>query len=461
MRLIKNFDELATTPEREVVLQIIEAGLSAIQPENVIHKNISLQDTILTIQDKTFDLSHYEHIYLIGFGKGSAGISKLIEEILGERLSEGYVIDTNEEKFSKIKFTKGTHPLPSLENFKFTKKVIERFNGKLTKDDLVLVVICGGGSAMLVAPNKISLDQKIAVNKALLTSGATIIEMNTVRKHLSRVKGGGLAKILYPSTVVSLIFSDVPGNDLSFIASGPTVKDATSIDDAWRLIKRFKIEKKVSLAKNDMIETPKEDKYFEKAKNLLILSNQTALSAMFEKALLLGWKVSILSDRIEGEAKTVGKRLIDSTDSGSILLAGGETTVTVHGKGEGGRNQELVLGAMPLLNDDITVASIGSDGWDNTPFAGAIGDAQTLNKAQYLNIDPQMYLNSNNSQEFFEKVKDGITTGRLPSNVSDLMVVLKKKHIIARSVSDEAISYFQRSPRPDFIGTRDDNHKQQ
>ncbi len=423
---IKNFDKLAVTPSRKIVLTLIEEALSSIQSENVINRSLKVENDKLTIIDKIFDLSNFNRIFLIGFGKGSAKNSKLIEEKLGEKLTEGYVIDTNPETFSKIKFTQGTHPLPSAQNVEFTDNLIKRFKElNLTEKDLILIVVCGGGSAMLVHPYKISLDEKIKVGKALLESGADIIEMNTIRQHLSTVKGGGLAEILYPSHVASLIFSDVPGNNLSYIASGPTVKDDTSIDNAIELLRKYNLMDKLGLKREDFSENPKEDKYFQNVSNILALSNQTALNAMKEKTEELGYKAEILSDKFEGDAKVVGKELIEKTNPKSILLIGGETTVKVKGHGKGGRNQALVLSAILGIDDNTVISSFASDGWDNSHFAGAIGDINTVNKAKEMNLNPQEFLDNDNSLEFFEKIGDGIETGRLHSNVSDLIIILK------------------------------------
>ncbi len=427
MRLIKNHQQLARTPERKVMLDILESGLAAIQPQNVVRKKIYLHGSILTIENYQYDLRHFENVYLLGFGKGSAGISKQIEKILGDKLKKGYVIDTSKENFTrKIQFTLGTHPLPSDANYDFTQKVMKEY-GDLSEKDLVLVVICGGGSAMLVSPIEgVSLEEKISVNKALLKSGADIIEMNTVRKHLSAIKGGGLAKVLYPASVASIIFSDVPGNDLSFIASGPTVKDSTSIDDAKELIKKYNLTDKLNETVKKLAETPKEKKYFEKVENILLLSNLSALNAMKDTAEKHGYKVRILTDKFMSYAKDAGKKLIEKTYQGHVILAGGETTVKVTGDGEGGRNQEVVLSILPDLDENTVIASVASDGWDNSPHAGAIGDHTTIDTEIRKGLDPHAFLHDNDSYNYFKKIGDGIDTGRLPSNVSDLFIVLKK-----------------------------------
>ncbi|OGH28764.1 MAG: hypothetical protein A3C27_02930 [Candidatus Levybacteria bacterium RIFCSPHIGHO2_02_FULL_39_36] len=423
---IKNYRELAKTTERKIVLELIEAALESIQPEEVFKQNVQRHGNILSISGQEFDLDDFERVFILGFGKGSAGNSKLLEKLITDRLTEGFVIDTEGEKFEKIEFTKGTHPLPSETNYKFTQNVLEKLSN-LNEKDLILVIICGGGSAMFVHPHSISLSQKIAVGKALLKSGANITEMNIVRKHLSDVKGGGLAQILYPATVATLIYSDVPGNDLSTIASGPTTLDRTTIEDALHVIKKYNLEEELNLSKDAFVENPQDKKYFEKVHNVIVLSNQTALSAMQKKAKELGWHAKIFSDRFESEAKLAREKLISATHHGSILLVGGETTVHV-GKnaGRGGRNQELVLAALKYVGREITIASVASDGWDNTENTGAIGDYKTAEQAIDLGVEPLKYLEANNSFEFFEKTNDAIITGRLPSNVSDLIVVLRK-----------------------------------
>ena len=424
MTLIKNFDKLNKTPQRTICLELIDAALSSIQPQNIIPKNISLNGGVLGIQNKTFNLNNFDRVFLVGFGKGSAGLSKEIEKIIGNFLTKGFVIDLIPEDFSKIEFTKGTHPLPSENNFMFTKKTFEQLSN-LTIKDLVLIVVAGGGSAMFVYPYKITIEKLIEINKSLLVSGADIREMNTVRKHLSLVKGGGLAKLLYPASIISVIASDVPGNDLSVIASAPTVKDPTTKNDDLEILKKYSLLETLNLSEDDFLETPKENMYFEKASNILLVSNQTALGAMAEKAKELGLNATILSDKFQDEAKLAGEKLIKHTLPHQILLAGGETTVKTKGFGIGGRNQELVLATLTSLDNQTLIASFDTDGWDNTEFAGAIGDATTLQKAKESNLNLKDYLETNNSFEFFKKTGDGIVTGHLASNVSDLIIVIK------------------------------------
>lgn len=425
MGYIKNYTDIAITKERAVVLDLIEEALASIQPQKVLKKKFSLAGPNLKILDKKINLKDYKRIFLIGFGKGSSGISKIIEEKLGKNLTKGFVIDTNKADFKKIDFTLGTHPLPSEENLNFTQETIEQLSN-LTINDLVLVVVCGGGSVMFEKTHNISLEKLIEVNNALLHSGATISEMNTVRKHLSAVKGGGLIKHLFPAKMVSLIFSDVPGNDLSVIASGTTVIDKTTVDDALAIYNKYGLGT-LELAENDFSETPKDENVFSTTENFLMLSNLTALKAMKKKAKELEINAEVYSGNFESEADLAGKALIEKTKPHSLLLTGGETTVKVANlNGIGGRNQEVVLSALYSLDEKTVIASFASDGFDNTSFAGAIGDIHTLEKAKKLGINPQEFLSENNSFNFFKNVQDGIVTDRLPSNVSDLIIVYKK-----------------------------------
>lgn len=424
MSYIKNYEKLATTENRKVVLELIESAFASIQPQ-IVFENLSLKEGNLKILDKNFPLSSYERVFLVGFGKGSALMCKILEQKLGNTLTDGFVIDVVKQNFSKLKPTLGTHPLPSQANFDFTQKVIDTLSG-LTEKDLVIITTCGGGSVLFEKPNTFDLEKMIEVNKTLLKSGATISEINTIRKHLSRVKGGGLAKILFPATVINLIFSDVPGNDLSVIASAPLVKDPTTIKDAVKIYKKYEMQKTLDLKESDLVETPKEDKYFEKVHNILMLSNHTALTAMEKRARALGYNAFVLSDSLQGDAHEMGEKLIRQTPSGQILLAAGETTLKIKGTGKGGRNQTLVLSSLPFIKEGTVIASFDSDGWDFYELAGAVADIETVKKVAKDSIDVKSYLDNDDSYSFFIKTGDGINTGKLESNVSDLFIVLKK-----------------------------------
>lgn len=423
MGLIKNFATLATNEHREKALAIVEAALSSIQPSQVLKNTVTFENSTLTIRDVSFDLHNFERVFLVGFGKGSSGVSKYLENLLGERLTAGFDIDVVDEVFEKIQYTKGTHPLPSSVNIDYTQQVLENLHD-LTEKDLVLVVICGGGSALFESAT-VPLETLTHINDVLLKSGATISEMNVVRKHVSKVKGGKFAKQLYPATVASLIFSDVPGNDLSVIASGPTAPDTTTKEDLEKILHTYQVTKEIQLDESAFSPTVSEEKYFKHVHNVLVVSNKTALTAMREKAEALGFKVSVFSDRLQGDAKSLGQHLIERTKPREVFLAGGESTIHVTGSGKGGRNQALVLASLPYVGSDTIVIAFDSDGWDFYGYAGAIGDAETLKKAQQKGLVPEEYLDNDDSYTFFEKVGDGIDTGKLESNVSDLFVILK------------------------------------
>jgi glycerate 2-kinase len=424
MRLIQNSDSLSISPERTVVLELIESALQAIQPTQVLQKRVSVQGDVLAVGEELFNVSSYERVFVVGFGKGSSGICKILEQQLGEKLTAGWDIDVVDETFSKIRYTKGTHPLPSQINIDYTEQVLAETKNLTTKD-LMLVVVCGGGSAMFESPLQASLETLHTITSALLKSGATISEINVIRKHLSKVKGGAFAKHVYPATVVTLIFSDVPGSDLSIIASGPTVQDKTTLEEAMAIVEKYGINKDVPTIHDLMSALPNEESYFENVHNILVVSNQTALDAMKEKATEMRIPARIYSNALQGDAKTIGKELIAETRQGEILLVGGETTVQVTGNGKGGRNQTLVLAALPYLHDGTVLASFDSDGQDFYFFAGAIGDEHTLIKAIALGFDVKTFLDNDNSYEFFNKIGDGIYTDKLASNVSDLMIVYK------------------------------------
>jgi glycerate-2-kinase len=416
--MIRNYKSLIKGSRmRGYALRIANAGLEAIRTEAVIKKCISLQNNVLKIRDKEFNLADYRKIYVIGFGKASPKMALQLESVLKDKLKSGVVIGIQKEKTKRIKILKGTHPLPSQSNVKGTKEIIKLVS-RLKKNDLVICVVSGGGSALLCSPI-INLNEIININKSLLRSGATINEINIVRKHLSNVKGGWLARLVYPAKLVSIIFSDVVGDDLSVIASGTTVYDRTTVKDAGKVMRKY------GLPKTRLQETLKDKKYFRNVKNILLLNSKVALDSMKSEALKLGLNFEVYSDSIQGEAREVGRRLVKRAKKG-VLLAAGETTVTVRGNGKGGRNQELVLGALKDLGKGIVVLSISSDGQDNTDAAGAIADDKTAMEYKKKGLSIDEYLENNDSYSFFKKTKDLIFTGKTGTNVADFMVVVRE-----------------------------------
>lgn len=460
MGLIQNYRELATSSARRDVLDVVEAGLQSIQPESVMKRGFTMYEgevsesnlyegvversglkdgglRIGTGEDKwEGNLKNYGSVNLLGIGKGSAKISKYIARTLRTRLKQGYVIDSVEqeegdnERYPNITFRVGDHPVPSHANWEYTREAVDTLS-RTSGNELTLAVVCGGASAMFTSPYKGNMKEKIALTKAMLGSGADISEVNTVRKHMSDVKGGNLVRHLdrMDREIVALLFSDVPTvkDPKSFIASGPTVPDRTTKEDALAILSKYGIS---WILESELAETPKDPELFRRTHNVIVSSNMTALEAMRKKAEGIGYKPRILSAEIMGEARNVGEKITRSLYGGKedMLLLGGETTVKVANKnGMGGRNRELVLGAIPYMREDTVVASIGSDGWDYMDYAGAAADFSTLEKANKRSLDPEEFLKRNDSQKFFDEVGGNILTGRLPSNVADLMVFARAK----------------------------------
>ena len=449
MSIIINLRNLAKTSLRKKALQIAEAGYGAIEIEKAVSRKIKFQNGKLFIKSamtrhsaetcSEFDLSVFKRVSLIGIGKGSALASMALAKILGKKLTGGIALDVNKLQTTnyKLQTLAGTHPLPSQKNVIATQKII-KLARSFKKDDLLITFICGGGSSLMCGSKK-ELKASQTVFKELTKAGVNIEELNTVRKHLSEVKGGGLAKMAYPATVISLIVSDVLGNNLSMVASGPTVFDKTTKKDAEKILKKYQHKSAcLSLLISDLKETPKQKKYFEKVKNVLFLSNREPLLAMAKKARELGFKSKIYSLKLHGEAKNALLLLSSALPYREVpkaILAGGETTVALEGRprGKGGRNMEAVLGALNflnsksyILNSDLVVMSFASDGRDNTEAAGAIGDNLTLQKAKKLKLNPKEFLDMNDSFDFFKKTGDLIYTEQKTFNVADLMIALRE-----------------------------------
>jgi glycerate-2-kinase len=414
--------------ERKMALQIIEAGLEAANVRKAV------------LSAKLPAVEGYENIFAVGFGKASALMAEALEERLGSRIKNGAVISVRAAKTRRIKGLVGSHPLPSSRNVKAAGEIVEIAENAGEKD-LVFALISGGGSALLALPAKpVSIGELQKTTGLLVKSRATIREINCVRKHLSAVKGGLLMKAIYPAKLYAIIVSDVVGNELDTIASGPTVPDRSTFKQAQRVLKKYGLWKKapksarnrITLgAKGKIAETPKPgDRIFKKAKNHIILDNLSALKAMQRKARQLGFNATIYSDRLQGEARETGKKLVRIAAEKRkpvALLAGGETTVNVKGKGQGGRNQEMVLGSLSALEKakKAVFVSIGSDGIDgNSRAAGAVADSLTLQAAADKGLNPTKFLEKNDSNSFFKKAKGEIITGYTETNVNDLQLVL-------------------------------------
>jgi glycerate-2-kinase len=424
---IKNFDELAITPNRKIALEIMEAGLDAINTEKVINSFVSVVGNILFVKGKPFNLTKYKKIKVVGFGKSSPDAALALEKILGPRIEKGVVVGLNKVETKYIETFVGTHPKPSEANIEAGKKIYEIINGS-NKDDLIIVLVSGGGSALLNYPES-EVNEGAKLYDAFLGSGKTITEINTVRKHLSLLKGGGLAKIAYPATVIGLIFSDVPGDIFEDVASGPTYKDKTTIADAQKIITEN------NLGEFNLVETPKDDKYFDSIYNFVLVSNKTAVEAMAKKAQEFNLEINIISTELYDEVKKSLEKIFSAQKENTLVLAAGEPEIKVENKegkiGKGGRNLHMGLEAlknkMIKVDDDSVFISFSSDGMDNSDVAGAVVDKNTLEKTKKLNLNIDDYLDRFDSYNFFQKSGDMIITGSTGANVSDLMILLNKK----------------------------------
>jgi len=437
------------TELKRMALNIFYEALKSADPEEAVAKSFKVKHNLLNVREIDYSLNRFKSIYVIGAGKACARIARAIEQNLSERITEGIVIVKYGHKvpLKKIILREASHPVPDQAGIKATQKLISLAE-KAGKDDLVINLLSGGASALMVAPAPgITLEDKQITTELMLKSGMRIDEINAVRKHISRVKGGQLAKILFPATIISLILSDVIGDRLEVIASGPTAPDPSTFSHAISLLKIYKIwtrvpasvRKVLMLGLNGKIpETPKPgDEIFKRVQNLIIGSNRISLEAAKSRAEKLGLNTIILSSEIQGDVREIAKqygalfqRILKTgapVKPPACIIAGGEPTVKVLGRGKGGRNQELALAvAMEIQGlKGALFLSAGTDGTDGpTDAAGAIADFETISRAKKLGLDPQKFLAENNSYNFFKPLKDLIITGPTGTNVMDIHILL-------------------------------------
>ena len=413
---------------RRDALAIAEAGYKAINTEEVVRDKVRVVDGELCIGDNKYKIDG-RRVFYVGVGKCAITAGRVLERILGDALTAGVALDiadVNPNSGSKIEVQIGTHPLPSEVNVRGAKRIIG-FLADKNENDLVIFVVSGGGSTMLCLPqDPMTADAESALFQELTGKGAPIQEMNTVRKHISRARGGALAAASYPAEVISLIFSDVPDNDVATISSGPTALDSSTVRDAQAILTKYGIEAKDV----EFIETQKDEKYFTHVTNILILSNKDALSGMKGEAVRRGYETTIVNEHFTGEARDIGRTVAEKLHSSApktAFLYAGESTVTLdEHAGSGGRNQEMAIAALECLNTDELILSFASDGRDNTDHAGAIADETTRAHARDKNLSTKEYLDVHRSYDFFKSSGDALITGYTGSNVSDLMIALKK-----------------------------------
>lgn len=426
--------------------EIFYASLNEVNPYNLVKSHTDIIRSMY--QGNTFN-----RFLVIGFGKAACPMAKATEEQFKDVISAGIVITKNSHCYSqyrpdKIKVLEAGHPVPDEKGLRATEEIVKLVS-RADEKTLIVCLISGGGSALLVSPYEgITLSEKRKITELLLKAGTTINELNAVRKHISKVKGGRLAEIAYPAAVISLILSDVISDRIDVIASGPLSPDRTTFDDALNVLEKYGLTDRVPKSiletshkgtRGLLPETPKEgDRIFKNVENIIIGNNKRALDGAKANAESLGFQAEIISSEISGEAKEVGKLLakkaIETSNGLSgkhnkkvCLISGGETTVTVRGNGKGGRNMELALSFAIEIEgiDGITLLSAGTDGTDGpTDAAGAIVDGDTVTKAKAIGLNPEEYLMNNDSYTYFKKIDELIITGPTGTNVMDIQIMV-------------------------------------
>ena len=434
---------------RKDAFNIFQAGLQAVEPGMAVRNACRREGEHFFIGEHDYDLTQIDNVYVLGAGKASAPMAAAIEEFLGERIRGG-IINVKYGHLAELKYIRlveAGHPVPDEDGEQGSGEILNLAKAA-GKDDLILCLMSGGGSALTPLPAQgLTLRDKQDTIKVLLACGATIHEINAIRKHTSRLKGGRLARAAYPAVLVSLILSDVVGDNLDVIASGPTVPDASSFSECMEIFNKYSIIEKLPDKIVDHIragiegvisETPKAgDPVFDRTQNLIIGSNMNAIRAAKQKAEILGYNTIILSSMIEGETRDVAHvhgaiaREIIKTghpiEAPACILSGGETTVTITGQGLGGRSQEFSLAAAIDIADvdGVVVLCAGTDGTDGpTDAAGAIADTHTINRARAAGLNPHKFLTDNDSYHFFDQMNDLFKTGPTNTNVMDLRIVL-------------------------------------
>jgi glycerate 2-kinase len=427
--------------------RIFQAAVRAAAPAEAVLRHVRLSRNTLIAGRKHYRLNAFRNIYLVGAGKASAKMAQAVERLLGKRISGGSINVKygHTAKLARIRIDECGHPIPDSSGQAGAERIAEILR-QAGSDDLVICLISGGASALLPLPAApVTLGDKQETTRLLLECGANIHEMNCVRKHISDVKGGQLAKLAHPATVLTLILSDVVGDDLDVIGSGPTVPDRSTFADARSIVQKYRLENRIprTVAErlgNDATETPKPgDPIFAKVQNLIVGSNSLAVDAAARQARALGFHTLVLSTFVEGEARQVArvhaaiaKELRASgrpVKLPACVISGGETTVTIRGNGLGGRNQEFALAAaMDIAGlEDAVILSAGTDGIDGpTDAAGAIADGTTVARAEAFGHHPAEFLANNDSYHFFESLGDLIKTGPTETNVADIQIILAR-----------------------------------
>lgn len=432
---------------RDHARAIFQAGLDAAHPGSAILRHLRVDGDTLWVGETSYNLTEIENIWVVGMGKASAAMAQPLVETLGHRINDGVIL----VKYGHSLFLPGIqvieagHPIPDEDGVEGVAEMV-RLLERTGPRDLVFCLISGGGSALSPSPpSGITLEEKQEVTRLLLASGATIHEINTVRKHLSRIKGGQLARLAHPARVISLILSDVVGDDLDTIASGPTAPDPGTFQCALEILERRGIRDATptsvlthleSGALGEVPETPKSgDPVLKLVQNLIVGSNTLALAAARKRAIELGYTTSVVPGHEEGEAREVAQAHValarelraKDPDRPTCIVTGGEATVTIRGDGFGGRNQEFALAAALEMEgmEDVVILAGGTDGTDGpTDAAGALSDGFSVLRGRAAGMEASDYLDRNDAYHFFQPLGDLLLTGPTLTNVMDLRIVL-------------------------------------
>ncbi len=441
--------------DHSTLKRIFEAAVGAVAPDRALRRHVAISGNTLTADGRGYDLSRVERVFVLGAGKGAAPMAAALEDLLGKRIHAGLVVVKYDHglPLKHIRLAEAAHPVPDEAGVEAAREILNMAQSA-TERDLVICLFTGGASALTPAPAPgVSLDDLQRTTQSLLKCGADITELNAMRKHLSLFGGGQLARAASPAPVLALIVSDVVGDPLDVIASGPTAPDPSTFADCRKIVEKYglaeKLPESVAARLEDGLagrvpETPKPgDPLFAQVQNVLAANNRQALEAAAQAAIGLGFEARILTDSLTGEARVRALDLVKAArdcagamrpgQSPVCLLAGGETTVTVRGAGTGGRNQEMALAAALALEDrggkknDNTIAMLfaGTDGSDGpTDAAGGFATSETAARARAAGLDPVARLADNDSYMCLKACNDLLITGPTRTNVMDLAVLL-------------------------------------
>lgn len=449
MNAVRFQNEYLLSAERGAELaEIMAAAIRAADAEIAVRRNLRVENDALIVAGQAFDWRETKRIFVVGAGKAGAAMARAAAEILGGRVERGLVIvkdgHADRQNYGAIEIVEAAHPVPDERGASNAEK-LRLLVSNLSADDLVLVLISGGGSAVSTLPETgVRLADLQILTDELLRSGAAIGEINCLRKHLTVLAGGGLAQIAFPAKVCSLIISDVVGSPLDVIASGMTAPDSTTFADARRILEKYRLAEKIpaSIAEHlrkgvasEIADTPKADaEIWKNVWNFVIADNRRAAEGAAKKAVECGFDAEILTCSLEGEASAVGamiagiaaRKTAAPREKPLLVVAGGETTVTIRGTGKGGRNQELALGAVEGLSglENVVLATLATDGGDATDAAGAIVDGATKGRAAEKGLNAADFLRRNDSYNFFEPLGALLKTGATLTNVNDLLFLL-------------------------------------